>query len=73
MLRLYNVLLRRSGSADIGQHLADMHRQSHLGARLCAAHPSRLCYLVANRQGRLYSPVGHLVECQRQPKSNDVQ
>ena len=73
MPRPYNVVLRRSGIADIGQHLADMHRQSHLGARLCATRPRRLRYLVANRQGRLDSPVGHLVECQRQPKGDDVQ
>ena len=73
MLRSYNVVLHRSGTADIGQHLADMHRQSHLGARLRATRPRRLLYLVANRQSRLHSPVGHLVECQRQSKGDDVQ
>ena len=73
MPRSYNVYLRRSGIADIGKHLADMHRQPHLWARLCATRPRRLRHLVANRQGRLDSPLGHLVERQRQSKGDDVQ
>jgi hypothetical protein len=73
MLCPSNVLLRRSSSADIGQYLADVHRQSHPGARLRAIRPRRLRYLVANRQGCLHRPVGHLVKRQWQPKGDNVQ
>jgi hypothetical protein len=69
----HNAHLRRGGISDVGKHLADMHRQPHRRARLCASRPRRLRHPVANRQGRLDRPLGHLVERQWQPKGDNVQ
>jgi len=65
MSRPRNAHLPQGGIADVGKHLADMHRQPHLWAQLCAARSRRLCHLMTNRQGRLDSPLGHLVKRQR--------
>jgi hypothetical protein len=73
MLCFHHVSRRRCGISDIGKHLTNMHRQPHLWARRCIIRPSRFRRLVADRQGRLDRPLGHLVKRQRQPKSDNVQ
>jgi hypothetical protein len=73
MPRPHNAPLRQGGIADVCKHLADMYRQPHLWAQLCAARARRLRHLMTNRQGRLDSPLGHLVKRQRQSKGDDVQ
>jgi len=65
MPRPHNAHLRQGGSADVGKHLADMHRQPHLWAQFYAARARRLCHLMTHRQGRLDRPLGHLVKRQR--------